>query len=84
MIAGAYVAYYGYWSYRIQNDNPIAGGPVLWVERWSASISSQLLDLSTPTIVTAFVVVAGVVGAAVAFTRHTPANDTTGAPKEQP
>ena len=84
VIAGTYVAYYGYWSYRIQNDNPIAGGPVLWVERWSASISSQLLDLSTATIVTAIVVVGAVVGAAIAFSRHTPVTDLTSTPKEQP
>ncbi len=84
VIAGAYVAYYGYWSYRIQNDTPIAGGPVLWVERWSASISSQLLDLSTATIVTAIVVVAAVIGAAIAFSRRKPVTDLTSTPKEQP
>lgn len=84
IVAGAYVAYYGYWSYRIQNDNPIAGGPVLWVERWSASISSQLLDLSTATIVVAVVVVAAVVGTAVAFSRHPPLTDNPISPKEQP
>ena len=84
IVAGAYVSYYGYWSYRIQKDNPIAGGPVLWVERWSASISSQLLDLSTATIVVVAVVVAAVVGAAVAFSRRPPLTDIPIAPKEQP
>lgn len=84
VVAGAYVAYYGYWSSRIQGDNPIAGGPVLWVERWSASISSQLLELSTATIVTAIVVLAAVVGAAIALGRRTPLPDMTSTPKEQP
>ena len=83
MVAGAYVAFYGYWSYRILRDDAIAAGPVVWVERWSASISSQLLDLSTGTIVGALVAVVAVVVGAVALSRRaSAAAELSNLPKE--
>ncbi len=82
IVAGAYVAFYGYWSYRIQTDDAIAGGPVLWVERWSASISSWLLELSTATIVTTVIAVAAVVLGAVTWSRRTSRLEVPHIPKE--
>lgn len=82
ILAGAYVAFYGYWSYRIQTDDAISGGPVVWVERWSASISSRLIDLSTATIVIAIAVVTAVVVGAVAMSRRNPTSDNPNVARE--
>jgi cytochrome c-type biogenesis protein len=71
IVAGLYVAFYGYYSWRtLRSSGKVAAGPVAWVERWSASISTWLQSLSTTTVVGAIVAVATVVVASVALSRR--------------
>ncbi len=71
IIAGLYVAFYGYYSWRtLRSSDTIAAGPVAWVERWSASISTWLQSLSTTTVVGAIVAVGAVVAGSVVLSRR--------------
>ena len=73
IVAGLYVAFYGYYSYRsLHSTGPVAAGPVVWVERWSASISTRLQELSTTTIVIAVIAVFAVICASVVLSRRSP------------
>lgn len=72
IVAGLYVAFYGWWSYRVRTNGSAAAGPIAWVERWSASVSTWLQSLSTGAVVSAIVVLAGVVATAVIISRRSP------------
>ena len=71
IVAGLYVSFYGVWSYRVRTNGSAAAGPVVWVERWSASISTWLQSLSTITIVATVGGVGAIVAAAFFTSRQT-------------
>lgn len=45
VVMGAYVAWYGVFSFRVRNDPTTAAGPVDWVERWSADAATFVQDV---------------------------------------
>jgi cytochrome c-type biogenesis protein len=87
VIAGLYVAYYGWSSYRLRQSGSTPGGPVPIVERWSGSISEWLIARSTTSLVIAVAAVVAVIGGAVLVSRRrsgpTSPNSTNLTPKEQ-
>jgi cytochrome c-type biogenesis protein len=56
VVAGAYVAYYGYFEIRTLAGDRVAAGPVDWVTGWSASISDRVVQ--TGALTTSLVLVA--------------------------
>ncbi len=45
VVAGLYVAYYGYWELRILAGHDVPEGPVAWVSEWSARATQRVDDL---------------------------------------
>ena len=45
VLAGLYVAYYGYWEIRILGGHDVSEGPVAWVSDWSARATQRIDDL---------------------------------------
>ncbi|MEO5843057.1 MAG: cytochrome c biogenesis CcdA family protein [Acidimicrobiales bacterium] len=45
VLAGLYVAYYGYWEIRILAGHDVPEGPVAWVSDWSARATQRIDDL---------------------------------------
>lgn len=45
VVMGAYVAWYGVFSLRVRSDPGTAGGPVDWVETWSADLAQLVSDV---------------------------------------
>jgi len=65
VLAGAYVAYYGYYEIRVDHGGDPALGPITRVGNWSGSVSTWVSDLGNATVVTvACVVLAAVLGVA--------------------
>jgi cytochrome c-type biogenesis protein len=54
--SGLYVAYYGYYEWRVLRNDRVAAGPVEWVTRWSANVSSRLAAVSSTTLLLGLVV----------------------------
>jgi cytochrome c-type biogenesis protein len=69
ILAGLYVAYYGYYSYRITRGLAVAAGPVAWVESASTAVLRRVNKLSTSTLTLLVLSVAAVVVASVAASR---------------
>jgi cytochrome c biogenesis protein CcdA len=65
VLAGGYVAYYGYYEIRIDHGGDPAQGPIRTVGDWSGSATTWVSDRGNATVVAAaWVVLAGVLGAA--------------------
>jgi hypothetical protein len=65
VLAGAYVAYYGYYEIRVEHGGDPAAGPITTVGDWSGSATTWVSDLGNATVVTvACAVLAGVLGVA--------------------
>ncbi|MEZ5234097.1 MAG: cytochrome c biogenesis CcdA family protein [Acidimicrobiales bacterium] len=60
VIAGAYVAWYGYFEIRTLRGDRIDGGPVSWVTDWSARLSTRLDTIGAATIAVALAVLVGI------------------------
>lgn len=66
LLAGAYVAWYGWVEYRAFQGEPVRGGPVAWVTAASAAVSRVLAELGPALVVggaAALLVVAAVLTA---------------------
>jgi cytochrome c-type biogenesis protein len=64
VLAGLYVAYYGYYEWRtVVRGDDAPEGPVAWVTSWSASAQRAVDGLSTGALVAAVVLVAAVIAA---------------------
>ena len=59
VLAGLYVAYYGYWEIRILAGHDVAEGPVAWVSDWSARATQRVDDLGVIAVAIALVVLLG-------------------------
>lgn len=65
LLAGAYVAYYGYYEIRLERGGDPAEGPISLVGDWSGSVTTWVSDLGNGAVLTAVVVVVlGVLGVA--------------------
>lgn len=60
VIAGAYVAWYGYFEIRTLRGDRIAGGPVDWVTDWSAQLSNRLDTIGATALAAALAVLTGI------------------------
>lgn len=60
VIAGAYVAWYGYFEIRTLRGDRVAAGPVFWVTDWSAQLSSRLDTIGTTASAATLVVLTGI------------------------
>jgi cytochrome c-type biogenesis protein len=69
ILAGLYVSYYGYYSYRITRGLSVAAGPVAWVDSWSTAILRRVNKLSATTLVVLLLTLAGVVVASLIVSR---------------
>ncbi len=68
IVAGAYVAYYGYYDIQLNRGSNPPAGPVAWVSRWSGEVSTWISDTGAVRlgiVAAASVVVAVVVSVAV-------------------
>lgn len=71
MVAGIYVAYYGYYDIRINQNRDVSPGPVAWVSRWSGQVSNWISETGAVRLGTiAAVSVTVAVGAAVILGRR--------------
>jgi cytochrome c-type biogenesis protein len=59
VLAGMYVAYYGYWEIRILGGHDVPEGPVAWVSDWSARATQRVDDLGVLVIVVALMALLG-------------------------
>ncbi|MEO5841182.1 MAG: cytochrome c biogenesis CcdA family protein [Acidimicrobiales bacterium] len=59
VLAGLYVAYYGYWEIRVLDGQDVPEGPVAWVSDWSARATQRVDDLGVLAIVVAFIALLG-------------------------
>ena len=59
VLAGTYVAYYGYWEIRVLDGQNVPEGPVAWVSDWSARATQRVDDLGVLAIVIALIVLLG-------------------------
>jgi cytochrome c-type biogenesis protein len=69
ILAGLYVAYYGYYSYRITRGLSVAAGPVAWVETASTWVLRRVNKLSATTLTLVAIGVIGVVVASLIASR---------------
>ena len=71
VLAGLYVAYYGWYEIRIRTHPDAPAGPVDWVTNWSARVTTWVDGLGTGWLVVALVSVAALLaGAALAGSRR--------------
>ena len=52
-VAGAYVAYYGYYDIRLEQGDDVSGGPVDAVGRWSGTVTRWAHDLGNGPVLAA-------------------------------
>lgn len=70
VVAGVYVAYYGYYDIQINRDADVEAGPVAWVTRWSGEVSTWISDVGAVRLgLTAALTVGATVALALAATR---------------
>lgn len=62
VVAGLYVAYYGYYDIQLNRNADVAQGPVAWVTRWSGEVTTWISDTGALRL---GLVAAAVVGAAL-------------------
>ena len=53
LLTGAYVAYYGYYAYRVNRGDNVSAGPVDIVTRWSSNAQSWVTGIGTGWLITA-------------------------------
>ncbi len=71
IIAGTYVAYYGYYEWRtIIREESAPAGPVAWVQSWSDSFTKAVSNASTAAIVSAGSLIALVIVGSVLMARR--------------
>lgn len=72
MVAGLYVAYYGYyeWATVIRSSSAPAG-PVDWVQGWSDAVLRRINSLSTSTLIFALLAVCFITISSVVISRRT-------------
>lgn len=63
VVAGMYVAYYGYWEIRVLAGRDVPEGPVAWVSIWSARTTQRVDDLGVVVLACALGSVLAFVGA---------------------
>ncbi len=69
ILAGLYVAYYGYWEWKtIIREESAPDGPVAWVRSWSSSVLNWVSGLSNVTLAIIAIVIVGVLLASVVTT----------------
>ena len=59
VLAGLYVAYYGYWELRILAGHDVPEGPVAWVSDWSSRATQRIDDLGVLAVGAALVALLG-------------------------
>ncbi|MFN0090016.1 MAG: cytochrome c biogenesis CcdA family protein [Acidimicrobiales bacterium] len=73
VIAGAYVAWYGYFEIRTLRGDRIAAGPVTWVTDWSAQLSTRLDAIGTTAVAATLAILTGIGLLARRHHNHRPA-----------
>jgi cytochrome c-type biogenesis protein len=53
VVAGAYVAWYGYWELRVLRGDSVPEGPVAWVSDWSGRATERVDGLGVGTVLVA-------------------------------
>jgi cytochrome c-type biogenesis protein len=71
VVAGAYVAYYGWYSLQLQRGRDVGGGPVTFVERISDSIARWMSDVGETRLGLILAVIVAIAAAATYLRRRT-------------